>query len=92
MNSTGTATVTGTDSEWNTDFFLHVGETGTGTLNVEAGGLVSNADGTIGINLNSTGTVTVPGADSQWNNGFDRMLNVEAAVMSGDGISAAIRQ
>ena len=44
-DSTGIATVAGTDSRWNTTFSLRVGHNGAGTLNVESGGVVSNQDG-----------------------------------------------
>jgi len=40
--STGIATVTGSGSQWNNSSRLSVGNSGTGTLNVEAGGVVSN--------------------------------------------------
>lgn len=43
---------------------LHVGKTGTGTLNVEAGGMVSNLNGYLGYNSRSTGASTVSGAGS----------------------------
>ncbi|MGA1129991.1 MAG: hypothetical protein ACO3XN_07995, partial [Chthoniobacterales bacterium] len=48
--------------------YLFVGYYGTGTLNVEAGGVVSNTGGVIGNATNSTGVATVTGSGSQWNN------------------------
>ena len=45
-----------------------VGDSGTGTLNIEAGGVVSNGYSFIGYESGSTGVVTVTGANSQWNN------------------------
>jgi len=139
VGSVGVATVTGPESQWNTNSdFLVVGSSGTGTLNVEAagevlasgmaiglgsgsvgeinvtgvgslldvtsgsssigrsgdgtlniedGGVVSGFNGTIGFSLNS-GTVTVSGNGSEWNvadeirigggNGGNGLLNVDA--------------
>ena len=66
--STGTATVTGSGSQWNNSRILSVGRYGTGTWNIENGGVVSNTIGYIGYRSGSTGTVTVTGSGSQWNN------------------------
>ncbi len=67
--STGLATVTGLGSQWNNSNWLAVGYAGTGTLNVEAGGVVSNVlVGYIGGLSGSTGDATVTGVGSQWNN------------------------
>ena len=84
--STGMATVTGSGSQWNNSSDLYVGRLGNGTLNVEAGGVVSNKFGGIGVGSGSTGVATVTGLGSQWNNSSDLyvgwsgqgMLNVEA--------------
>jgi len=66
--STGMAAVTGAGSQWNSDK-SYVGYSGSGTLNIEAGGVVSTSiEADIGY-LSGTGTVTVTGAGSQWNNG-----------------------
>ncbi|MDR2858621.1 MAG: autotransporter domain-containing protein [Novosphingobium sp.] len=68
----GTVTVTGTSdpnntaSEWLNSGGLYIGHKGTGILNIEAGGLVENADGFIGNEANSEGTVKVTGTDSSW--------------------------
>jgi T5SS/PEP-CTERM-associated repeat protein len=53
---------------------LEVGVSGNGTLNVEAGGTVSNTKGYIGYQAGSTGEATVTGTDSQWTNSGE--LNV----------------
>jgi T5SS/PEP-CTERM-associated repeat protein len=66
--ATGTATVSGTGSEWNNTSQLYVGVDGTGTLNVQAGGKVTNAYGNLGYGSLSSGTVTVAGTGSQWTN------------------------
>ena len=43
-DSTGVATVTGVGSQWTNSSYLYVGRSGSGTLNVEAGGVVTSAD------------------------------------------------
>ena len=47
--STGVATVTGPVSHWNNSGELSVGRGGTGTLNIQAGGLVSDSTGNLGF-------------------------------------------
>jgi fibronectin-binding autotransporter adhesin len=65
------ANITGTGSKWTNSGFLIVGDSGTGTLNVLAGGEVTNTNGAIGRFSGSSGTVTVTGAGSKWlNSGF----------------------
>ncbi|WP_280821347.1 autotransporter domain-containing protein [Pseudaminobacter soli (ex Li et al. 2025)] len=70
--STGTVTVSGADSggnasTWTNSGLLSVGNSGTGTLAIEAGGRVTNTIGYIGNGSNSTGTVTVSGTDASGN-------------------------
>jgi fibronectin-binding autotransporter adhesin len=68
-DSTGVATVTGSGSMWTNSQWLIVGNSGNGTLNIEAGGLVSNTVGSIGTGFaGSTGVVTVTGSGSTWTN------------------------
>jgi outer membrane autotransporter protein len=55
-------------SGWTNSGTLTVGESGTGTLNITHGALVSNTDGTIGNQSGSTGTVSVAGTLSTWTN------------------------
>lgn len=65
---------------------LSVARTGDGTLNVEAGGEVSDTVGTIGYGYGVTGIATVHGAGSKWTSSDDLhvgyvgngILNVEA--------------
>lgn len=58
--STGIATVDGAGSNWTMSGTLRVGyDSGTGTLNITNGGLVSNTNGSIGDGVGSTGTVSV---------------------------------
>ncbi len=64
----GSATVTGAGSKWTNSAHLLVGNNGFGTLNVDAGGAVTNTDGIIGIGPARTGIATVTGAGSKWTN------------------------
>ncbi len=64
--STGTLTVSGNDARWDIDGDLSIGHSGTGTANIEAGGVVNNRALFIGANTGSSGTVTVSGVGSQW--------------------------
>lgn len=63
---TGTMTVTGAGSRLDVDGFLYVGYTGTGTLDVNDGGIVTSDYGAIGADPGSTGTVTVTDNGSEW--------------------------
>ena len=66
--SSGTATVDGSGSKWTTNSgSLYVGESGAGTLNIQNGGQVSNANGYLGA-YSGSGTATVDGNGSLWNN------------------------
>ena len=63
--STGTVTVDGAGSAWNTSSYLFVGNRGGGTLRVTGGGSVSAEDQLwIGNESGSTGEITVDGAGS----------------------------
>jgi fibronectin-binding autotransporter adhesin len=72
--STGIVTVTGTGSMWSSNSSFYIGSTGSGTLNIEAGGQVRDTNNDInfmsyvGYNSGSTGTVTVSGLGSKWSN------------------------
>ncbi|MDQ0301180.1 autotransporter outer membrane beta-barrel domain-containing protein [Ancylobacter polymorphus] len=60
--SSGTATVTGAESLWNTGIeYLYVGQFGSGTLTIEDGGEVSSAKTFIGNEANSSGTLNLDG-------------------------------
>ena len=74
VGSTGTATVTGMGSQWNNFGDLVVGRDGTGTLDIEDGGVVSSHFDVIGTEVGSTGTATVTGMGSQWNNFGDLVV------------------
>ena len=64
-------------------------DTGNGTLNVEAGGVVSNTIGFIGLRFRFDGQATVTGSGSQWNNssglsvGSGRQWNAERIEAGG---------
>jgi outer membrane autotransporter protein len=66
FGATGTATVTGAGSIWNSTSFLTVGDSGNGTLVVSGGGAVTDNSATIGSVANSTGTANVDGIGSSW--------------------------
>ena len=87
---TGVATVTGAGSQWNISDSLSVGSGGHATLNVEAGGVVSNTVGYIGeipvpTAPDSTAVATVTGSGSQWNNSLGLYLGGNDAAAGGDG-------
>ena len=69
IGSTGTVTVTGAGSRWDLIqpvFAFHVGSSGTGTLNVLAGGRVTSTvfGMDLGVDLGAVGNVLVSGANS----------------------------
>lgn len=69
--SNGMANVDGAGSTWTSGSDLHVGDSGTGVLNISNGGAVSNGTGHLGFNFGSDGTAGVDGAGSSWTtNGF----------------------
>ena len=73
----GTVTVSGHDvdghpSIWNVTNQIYVGESGTGALIIQDGGVVNSGQGVIAFSSGSSGTVTVSGRDingnaSTWN-------------------------
>ena len=65
------STVNGAGSRWTNTNDLTVGNAGTGTLNITAGGTVQNDVGYVGRDSSGTGTVTVDGAGSLWDNSGD---------------------
>ena len=68
VNNGSTALVSGSDTAWSTGI-LDVGVKGAGTLNVEAGGAVFSADGTVGEvggSTSSNGSVVLKGTGSTW--------------------------
>lgn len=86
-DSSGSAKITGADSQWNSSGDLFVGASGTGQLLVEAAGQVTDADATIGANAGSFGTSKVTGAGSTWNT--DNILAVGSAGAGSLTVEAA---
>jgi T5SS/PEP-CTERM-associated repeat protein len=72
---------------------LTVGSSGDGTLNVEAGGLVSNRDGIIGSLSGAMGVATVSSVGSQWNNSGDLTVgrNDDGTLNVVDGGRVSVR-
>lgn len=54
---------------WNVSELLVVGNVGTGSLDIEGGGVVNGSGSIVGNTLTGRGTVTVSGLDSVWNTG-----------------------
>ena len=83
---TGMATITGAGSQWISATEFYVGKFGTGILNVEAGGELTNVVGHIGKETDGNGTATVTGTGSHWINSSELrvgdsgigVLNIEA--------------
>ncbi|MEZ6061751.1 MAG: hypothetical protein R3C19_15490 [Planctomycetaceae bacterium] len=68
--STGTVNVDGAGSFFEVNSNLHIGQDGTGELNITNGGRARNNAANVGATFNGTGsgTVTVDGAGSTWSN------------------------
>lgn len=75
--SDGTVVVSGADASW-ANAILYVGGSGTGSLTIENGGVVTSSNGSnsgnIGTQAGSKGTVTVTGTGSVWTN--SSLLNI----------------
>ncbi|MGV3576320.1 MAG: autotransporter outer membrane beta-barrel domain-containing protein [Devosia sp.] len=91
VGGNGTGTVSGAGSTWTSTGALYVGNLGTGTLNIDNGGVVSSLEGIVGPD--GAGHVFITGAGSQWNTAGrldiglgDITLENLAAVTSDDGI------
>ena len=82
--STGSVKISGADSLWKNSQSLiighsgNIGNSGTGTLLIEAGGNVMNAQAVVGYSPYSTGAVTVTGTNSHW-------LNSESLIIGSSG-------
>ncbi len=85
FGSTGTVTINGANSKLTSDLSL-IGLSGTGTLNIQAGGqLVTNTFAVIAAQTGAVGVVNVIGAGSKWNitndltvdSGGDGTLNIK---------------
>ncbi|MEI9900890.1 MAG: hypothetical protein WDN31_12995 [Hyphomicrobium sp.] len=69
---------------WNIGDDIVVGEFGTGTLNITAGGVVLSASGTLGDDPGSSGTVNATGLGALWD------LNTENLYVGNDGSGALL--
>ena len=68
VTTTGDVDPSGATDPWEVGDYLMVGNSGNGTLVVEAGGMVSSVYGHVGNGDGSTGMATITGTSSQWNN------------------------
>jgi T5SS/PEP-CTERM-associated repeat protein/autotransporter-associated beta strand protein len=66
--SSAAVMVTGSGAAWTNSGALYIGESGTGSLVISGGGMVSDLDSYIGNNSSSIGNVTVTGSGSTWTN------------------------
>lgn len=64
--ASGTATISGANTQWVITNELDVGVSGTGTLNIQNGGKVTSDDSYLGFLENAHGTAMISGANSQW--------------------------
>lgn len=93
-SASGTAPVDGTNSIWTNAGSLFVGHDGTGTLNIQNGGSVSNTTGYITRN-GGDGDVTVTGAGSMWTNsgslfvGYDGLGLATLDIVAGGTVTNA---
>jgi T5SS/PEP-CTERM-associated repeat protein len=80
-SATGIVTVTGSGSQLTYSGLagLLVGRYGQGTLNVAAGGVVTDEYCYIGKEFGSTGAVTVTGSGSRWNNATELNVGVDGS-------------
>ncbi len=84
QNGNGTVNVSGNGSTWVNSGMLRVGDMGgKGTLNIGAGGLVSNTDSFVSSMDGSSGDVVVSGTGATWNNTGTMTLGYGLGVMSG---------
>ncbi len=62
----GSASISGTNSNWTSSGNVYVGNVGNGSLTVSNGGTVSSVGGYVGTSGSSVGTVSLNGAGSAW--------------------------
>jgi len=75
---------------WNVNSDLEVGIDGHGTLEINAGGEVFNAEGYIGRNSGSTGAASVSGPDANWENSGDLRVGYQGAGSLNVGAQGAV--
>ena len=88
---TGVTTVTGVGSQWNNVGNLYVGYGGHATLNIEAGGMISNTEGYVGYKAipgapDAIAVATVTGTGSHWENSESLYLGGSDLAAGGNGV------
>ncbi len=86
-DATGAVTLDGTNSSWDVEYSLFVGNQGAGSLSISNGAAVSSASASIGNYAGATGTVIVAGSGSSWTNAGEMVLaeNGSATLDIADG-------
>ena len=75
---------------WTINNELEIGIDGHGTLEINAGGEVSNAKSYIGRNSGSTGAASISGPDSSWKNSGDLYVGYKGTASLNIGAEGAI--
>ncbi|WKK20035.1 autotransporter outer membrane beta-barrel domain-containing protein [Achromobacter insolitus] len=92
--SSGTLTISGAGSQLNTTGFMRVGQTGTGTVQITNGAVVTNGLGYIGYDTTGVGTVTISGTGSQWNNSAELSVGTtgkgQLTISNGAAVSSTL--
>lgn len=86
--ATGTATVSGSGSQWNNSNDLSIGLSGTGSLSIQAGGRVMDTNGFIAGNSRSSGSVSILGTGSAWINKTSLTIGTAGSLTIGSGGSS----
>jgi T5SS/PEP-CTERM-associated repeat protein/autotransporter-associated beta strand protein len=92
LSDSGTLSTSGSGNLDATSGIFFIGESGTGVVNITAGGVVSGDRFIMGDNAGSTGTATVSGSGSMWTNnatcdvGFSG--NATLSITDGGSVSA----
>ncbi len=74
VGAAGAVLITGPGADWTAAGQMFVGNFGSGTLDVAAGGLLSTVRAKVGDEIGSTGNATVSGAGSAWNDSMDIII------------------
>ncbi|WP_265594698.1 choice-of-anchor Q domain-containing protein [Haloferula sp. BvORR071] len=83
---TGSVTVTGANSRWDCEGSVWSGNSGIGSLEITAGGVVASAgNGYLGFSTNSSGSAVVSGAGSSWTTAINLYVGGNGAAPGGPG-------
>lgn len=86
-NVSGSVVVTGTSSRWDCEGSVWSGNSGIGSLDITAGGVVaSSGNGYIGFSVGSIGTALVSGVGSGWTTAINLYVGGNGAAPGGIGI------